>query len=517
MPRKMPERTRRLEWEMEMTTEEEENLRDLLERVPLKHKVPEKVDKVSELTDLLTQALEERASVQSGILRQGKVISIPEFMSLTDAANTIVDWERSMEDEEEKVIHIHGHVDELLRCAYKGITEAFGKVVGTASYSFFGKIPGQSKTIEVDFGKTESVPIGKLKIPGVPIQIFINPRTNDKDSMNSEVQIVLGYLKKFEPLADDIQQCILDEVKRSSIFKGKAVNSGYSFIDTSSPMIDKLVYSEQEGRDLDTHIFGIIRNAENLERHGISLKRTILLHGKYGTGKTLTALAASKVCLEHGWTFMNVLPGHNVVNALNFAKKYEPCMVFFEDIDQVTGPERDGTVDEILNTIDGLLAKNSRIVTILTTNHQEKIQKAMLRPGRIDAVIELGHVDKVSLQGLINAYCSESVNGLDVDKLMEAAEGYTPSFIAEACNRSLMYAISRNGTSSDIEITTEDLKASLQGLRSQFNLMTKDHKQAPTHENLLRSLIGDEVKRSVDVRFLDIDEQLTTIIDMMEN
>ena len=50
-------------------------------------------------------------------------------------------------------------------------------------------------------------------------------------------------------------------------------------------------------------------------------------------------------------------------------------------------------------------------MTILTTNNVSHIERAMLRPGRIDTVIELGKLDRGSLERLIKAYCGENLAG----------------------------------------------------------------------------------------------------------
>jgi transitional endoplasmic reticulum ATPase len=198
---------------------------------------------------------------------------------------------------------------------------------------------------------------------------------------------------------------------------------------------------------------------------------------------------------------MNVHTGDGIAEALEFAKKYEPCMVFYEDVDQVMGDERDEKINLILNTVDGILSKTSRVMTILTSNHADRIQQAMTRPGRIDGFIEMGRVDDTSLGKLIEAYSGDDLaEAPNVGMLMPLAEGYTPSFIGEACNRAILYAMSRNDSSgTEIGLTNQDLKAALEGLRSQYELMVANRDgKGPSLETLLTGVVQNAVKGEVN-------------------
>jgi SpoVK/Ycf46/Vps4 family AAA+-type ATPase len=49
-------------------------------------------------------------------------------------------------------------------------------------------------------------------------------------------------------------------------------------------------------------------------------------------------------------------------------------------------------LSDVLNTFDGLLASPGRIM-IMTTNHMEKLDPALIRPGRADLKLEIGYID----------------------------------------------------------------------------------------------------------------------------
>jgi len=54
----------------------------------------------------------------------------------------------------------------------------------------------------------------------------------------------------------------------------------------------------------------------------------------------------------------------------------------------------------LLNALDGVAAQEGRIV-VLTTNHRERLDAALIRPGRIDVEVELGNATASQLAGLL--------------------------------------------------------------------------------------------------------------------
>jgi transitional endoplasmic reticulum ATPase len=449
-------------------------------------KAPKKKTEIEVLSKKLQIALQRHGEMQNSISRDGNQLVVPSFMKLQDAADAIMAWETAMEDDATQILEWKGHRTEILVAIESGLRKCFGQFFGTSSevQTFFGafKQSGRQITLSVGPGKTKTVPIGRVTIPGLPITMDVGAGNKSSDNPMEDVAgIRLNYKKKFEPLVAMIKTAVDEELKKNSVFKGQAVDSDFNFLDLNAFPTDKIVYSERIRQQLDGNVFGPVRNWKRLIELGLSVRRSILLHGQYGTGKTLTALLAAKCCLENGWTFMNVLPGGSITHAIDFANRYQPALVFFEDIDMVAGHGRTSGVNEILNVVDGFLSKQSKVMIVLTTNHTDKIEKAMLRPGRIDAVIKMGDVDANVLLKMIQSYCPNMTNGLDIGSLVKASEGFTPSFVAEACQRSVLYALERSrGNGGELKIASEDIEASLIGLRDQFELMTAKANIPPT-------------------------------------
>jgi mitochondrial chaperone BCS1 len=100
-----------------------------------------------------------------------------------------------------------------------------------------------------------------------------------------------------------------------------------------------------------------------------------------------------------------------------FAKLLSRCVILLEDIDAVSSnrswdagaedsrqiatrsPSQGGksgcgqvSLSALLNVIDGVASQEGRVL-IMTTNHITRLDKALIRPGRVDKKVELGLAD----------------------------------------------------------------------------------------------------------------------------
>ena len=125
---------------------------------------------------------------------------------------------------------------------------------------------------------------------------------------------------------------------------------------------------------------------------------------------------------------------------------------------------------------------NTDLVVVLTTNHPEELHKGMMRPGRLDSIVEIGALDGHGIERLIRSVIDEKRLAKDIDfaPIVDACEDYMPAFVKEAADRAVRYALARSeGNIGNYVISTEDLVFAAGGLRSQFNRM----QDAPEHSN----------------------------------
>jgi mitochondrial chaperone BCS1 len=162
---------------------------------------------------------------------------------------------------------------------------------------------------------------------------------------------------------------------------------------------------------------------------GIPYRRGYLLHGPPGTGKTSISLAlAGHFTLDLYLLHLPSLKNDNSLETL-FAALPPHCIVLIEDIDAVGIPPRDFqdededdfeyrrtygnrprsecTLAGLLNVLDGVASQEGRII-LMTSNMADKLDKALIRPGRIDKMIFLGHIDQRCAELMfLRMYCPE--------------------------------------------------------------------------------------------------------------
>src|SRR5207249_8115536 len=115
-----------------------------------------------------------------------------------------------------------------------------------------------------------------------------------------------------------------------SIYRGKALvgHEEPQFLDMDEFDPEKVVYSQEVLTQLESSVWGVLRWTDAFRRDKITRKRAILLHGPYGTGKTLAGQLTAKIATDNGWTFIAARPGQDdLTEALQTARLYEPAVV----------------------------------------------------------------------------------------------------------------------------------------------------------------------------------------------
>ncbi|MEM3341980.1 MAG: AAA family ATPase, partial [Thermoplasmata archaeon] len=203
---------------------------------------------------------------------------------------------------------------------------------------------------------------------------------------------------------------------------------------------------------------------ESFEKMGIKPVKGILLHGAPGTGKTLLARAVASEC---GANFITVKGpeifskwlGESEENIrFTFAKAREvaPCIIFFDEIDAVA-PTRgmgyggsgenaaDRVVNQILTEMDGIQSLE-RVIVIAATNRLDMVDKALLRPGRFDYLLEIPLPDPPMRKKIFEIHLRDVPLSTDVtlDALVHDTEGLAGSDIMAICREAALEALREN-------------------------------------------------------------------------
>lgn len=416
------------------------------------------------------------------VVASGTQIIVPSDMSLAEA---VVWLQRRMREEEETIA-----IDEVINAfplegAYafsRALDMEFGFKALVATPGMFGPNPPTMIGLEVAFGVTEQVPWGRVMVPGLE-DGFLSSGIAVKDGRF--VFCVGGQVKqKFKARVAKLAALVRKLVAENSIYRGQAIRVNFpdpeteqmdpaqcpKFIDLSGVRPKELIFSESLRHNIETSIMTPIKHTAMCREHKIPLKRGILLSGPYGTGKTLTANVVAKACVDNNWTFIYVDDVGDLEHAILFARQYQPAVIFAEDIDRAVTGERTDEMDKILNTIDGVDTKTNEVMVILTTNHLENINAAMLRPGRLDNVINVEPPDAEAVEKLVRLYARDLVaKGENLEGVGKKLAGQIPAVIREVVERSKLYAIAR-GT-GDLTVTGKDLEYAADEMTHHLSLL----------------------------------------------
>jgi len=144
---------------------------------------------------------------------------------------------------------------------------------------------------------------------------------------------------------------------------------------------------------------------------GIPYRRGYLLYGPPGTGKSSAVIAVASA-LQMDIAILSLANGSldDAQLADLLAEVPINAVVLIEDIDCAfagRGAEPDKTsklsFSGLLNAIDGVAAGEGRLL-FATTNHIEKLDQALVRPGRIDRKLEVSYADRDQLRRIFRRF-----------------------------------------------------------------------------------------------------------------
>ncbi len=267
--------------------------------------------------------------------------------------------------------------------------------------------------------------------------------TYGKDKRNeSYVLTTLGRSQK--RLIDLINKASLAKDKKEQL-EVKVFQSGWwaQMSSRSKRLLSSVFLPEEISSSIEKDAEWFFSNPEWFLQRGVPYRRGYLFYGLPGAGKTslVTALASHFDRPIYYINLNSIADDNALMSAFLTADKN--CILLMEDIDSVgitrerkplpgwsnksaeEGPKGQSagvTLSGLLNAIDGAASAEGRLL-IMTTNHPENLDSALLRPGRVDAKWEFGAMLHTEALKMINAFFPE---GLDyAEEIVRSHDGLT--------------------------------------------------------------------------------------------
>lgn len=241
--------------------------------------------------------------------------------------------------------------------------------------------------------------------------------------------------------------------------------------------VNNLFLREKASKRLRSILKNFRDNKDIYVRMDITHKMGLLLYGEPGTGKTTTVKAVASF-LGMDLYFVDLRDVKTNVELTNLIKLANGnsqlgCVIVFEDIDAMTDivlkrstdvsngnseipaarvdDATQLTLSGLLNVMDGLNSMDE-IVFILSTNHPDKLDPALIRRGRIDAMLEFKFCDRPMFAEIFRTIMGKELEDHVLSRLIE--DRFTP---ADAIFTILPFTY--NSVASDEEIMAEFIGA----------------------------------------------------------
>lgn len=385
------------------------------------------------------------------------------------------------------------------------LKERYGWSPAVGIPGMFSTKPPELKAVEVAPGVIQQIPWGRFIIPNTDADVYT--QFGDKDG-RIVLQMLYKGKRKWQDDAESLFEALDAEIKKHSIYKGQAFKLDFErqsqegivepqFIDTRKIDPSQLILSEDVEAAVETSIYTPLKRYKDLPLFGLTFKRGIGLTGTYGTGKTLAARISAKYAVDANITFVDCLQPDYLGAAVAFARMYQPAVIFCEDVDRSLSGDRTADMDEILNIVDGIDSKNTDIMVVITSNAVEKINPAMIRPGRLDAVIHVTPPDAAAVSRLLRHYGAGVIDSSeDLGPAAEQLAGHIPAVIEEVVKRSKLAALKRLAPGqTTLTVDSQALLESAKTMKMQLDLLyRKEEKEVvPTIDAAFRGMVREIV------------------------
>jgi len=285
----------------------------------------------------------------------------------------------------------------------------------------------------------------------------------------------------------------------------------------------KDVAGQDEAKESLNEIVDFLHNPEKYSHIGARLPKGALLVGPPGTGKTLLAKAVAgeaKVPFFSlsGSDFVEMFVGvgaSRVRDLFKQAQQTAPCIIFIDEIDAIGksrdsrygggNDEREQTLNQLLSEMDGFDTSKGLFI-LAATNRPEVLDKALLRPGRLDRRII---VDKPDLKGRVDTLKVHSKgvlmdDSVDLDAIALATSGAVGSDLANMINEAAINAV-KNGRKF---VTQDDLFESVEvviaGKEKKDRILGKEEKRIVAYHEVGHALITALKKNAQPIQKITI-------------
>jgi cell division protease FtsH len=244
-------------------------------------------------------------------------------------------------------------------------------------------------------------------------------------------------------------------------------------------------------------IVEFLRDPRAFHAMGAKVPKGILLHGPPGTGKTMLAKAVAhesgaQFFAQSAASFVEMFAGLGAARIRRLfavARKHEPAIIFIDELDAVGGRrgadisgEKDQTLNQLLVEMDGF-SSSGRVVVIAASNLLEKLDPALLRPGRFDRQVFVVPPDVKGREGVLEVHTRDKpLSDVDLSLVAQQTSGLTGADLANICNEAAIFATRRSATAIEPRDFDAAIERVIAGVQSRRVLNAHEKRVVAFHE-----------------------------------
>jgi cell division protease FtsH len=244
-------------------------------------------------------------------------------------------------------------------------------------------------------------------------------------------------------------------------------------------------------------IVEFLRDPKEFKKLGAKVPKGILLHGPPGTGKTLLAKAVAhesgaEFFAQSAASFVEMFAGLGAARIRRLfaqARSHEPAIIFIDELDAVGGRrgsdisgEKDQTLNQLLVEMDGF-ESSGRVVVIAASNLLDKLDPALLRPGRFDRQVFVVPPDVKGRLGVLQVHTRDKPMGdVDLELVAQQTSGLTGADLANICNEAAIFAARRRSTTIGMVDFDSAIERVIAGVQSKRVLNSHEKRVVAFHE-----------------------------------
>ncbi|MFP4482546.1 MAG: ATP-dependent zinc metalloprotease FtsH [Thermovirgaceae bacterium] len=288
-----------------------------------------------------------------------------------------------------------------------------------------------------------------------------------------------------------------------------AKNKAKLFLDNRPKVTFADVAGCDESKEELQEVVEFLKEPGKFASLGARIPKGVLLLGPPGAGKTLLARACSGEAEVpffsiSGSDFVEMFVGVGAARVRDMfeqAKKYNPCIVFIDEIDAVGRQrgaglggghdEREQTLNQLLVEMDGF-DETSGIILIAATNRPDILDPALLRPGRFDRQIVVDRPDLKGREAILKVHVKKVklADDVDLEVIARRTPGLVGADIANLVNEAALLAARQNRKTISMGEFEEAIDRVLAGPERRSRLISDREKEIIAYHEVGHALVA---------------------------